>query len=127
MPIIKPEIQKVLRTAGLLPEERAESSTIHEGLESAGLTTEAIADELTSLALRSNNEALRLRALETALKVKGALKDTPAQIPNFTVIIQSSAGEELSKTQGVAPHLFPRQSLSTLLDSNETESEEKIN
>jgi len=32
------------------------------------------------------------------------------QVPNFTVIIQSD-GQDLTKTRGIAPHLFPRQSL----------------
>jgi hypothetical protein len=125
MPIIKPEVQKVLRTAGLLPEERAENATIHESLDNVGLTTESIADELAGLALRSNNEALRLRALETVLKVKGALKDTPAVIPSFTVVIQSSDDQNLKLTQGTAPHLFPRQSLELL--AHEEKDPEKVN
>lgn len=115
MPIIKPEVQKVLRSAGLLPEEKSEAGgTMNEGLESAGLTTEAIADELTALALRSSNEALRLRALETALKVKGALKDTPVTVPSFTVVIQTNEDHDLGQTHGVSPNLFPRQSLELL-------------
>ncbi len=113
MPLIKPEIQKVLRQAGLekeRPELSADRSTLDSHLEQAGLDTQALAEELTGLALRSNNEALRLRALETVLKVKGALKEQPTAIPSFTIVIQNS-GEDLNSTGGVNPILFPRQSL----------------
>lgn len=110
MPIIKPEIQQVLRTAGLLEPSAQEGLTIEESLNQAGLDTSSIAEELSSLALHSNNESLRLRALETALKVKGALKDTPPAIPSFTIVIQNSSSD-LSSTKGASPIVFPRQSL----------------
>lgn len=85
------------------------SGSIDQQLDFTGLSNEAIAEELTALALHSNNDALRLRALETALKVKGALKDTPPVVPQFTIVIQNSS-QDLTKTQGVSPTLFPRQS-----------------
>lgn len=110
MPIIKPEIQKVLRTAGLLNEQSSEDLSVEESLTQAGLDTASIASELSDLALRSNNEALRLRAIETALKIKGALKEQTPVIPSFTIIIQGST-TDLSKTNGINPVLFPRQSL----------------
>ena len=105
MPLIKPEVQKILRESGL--EKTPNQSTVDEQLAVSGLSNEAIADELTHLALQSGNEALRLRALETALKVRGALKETPPVIPSFTVIIQNS-NPDLTKTGGVNPILFPR-------------------
>jgi len=111
MPLIKPEVQQVLRKAGLLDEDKSGAEgTFTDGLNSAGLTNEAIAEELVGLALRSSNEALRLRALEIVMKARGTLKEAPVQVPNFTVIIQSD-GQDLTKTRGIAPHLFPRQSL----------------
>lgn len=105
MPLIKPEVQKILRESGLEPKER--TGTVDEQLNVAGLSNEALADELTHLALNSSNEALRLRALETALKVRGALKEQAPVIPSFTIIIQNSS-PDLSKTGGVNPILFPR-------------------
>lgn len=106
MPLIKPEVQKVLKEAGLLSSKT--STSVIEQLNDAGLTDESIAEGLSELA-NSRNETLRLRALETALKVKGALKDTPPVVPSFTVVIQNSS-HDLSKTEGVNPILFPRQS-----------------
>jgi hypothetical protein len=111
MPLIKPEVQKILRAAGLEKAARPEDESLIDKLSNAGLSGDALAEELTSLALHSNNDALRLRALETVLKVKGALKEQPAQLPSFTIVIQNSS-KDLSETEGVNPILFPRQSLS---------------
>lgn len=110
MPLIKPEVQKVLTKAGLLDDNSLSTKSVDENLSHHGLDNSGIAEELAGLALRSNNESLRLRALETALKVKGALRETAAQIPNFTIVIQNSSSS-LDKTQGVNPIIFPRQSL----------------
>lgn len=118
MPLIKPEVQKVLKEAGLLKKDGVIDRTINETLVDSGLSDENIAEELTNLALHSNNESLRLRALETALRVKGALKDTPPVIPQFTVVIQNSS-KDLKDTLGLSPTLFPRQSLKSD-DSKET-------
>lgn len=126
MPIIKPEVQKILRTAGLI-EDRSEISedslNMDQQLSISGLNGESIAEELTNLALHSQNESLRLRALETALRVKGALKDQPAQLPTFNIVIQGSS-TDLSKTEGVNPIIFPRQSLS---EEKKKEKKEKPN
>jgi hypothetical protein len=111
MPLIKPEVQKVLKEAGLIKKDQDQIRSINETLTDSGLSDENIADELTSLALHSNNEGLRLRALETALKVKGALKETPPVIPSFTVVINNS-NKDLSNTAGFNPTVFPRQSFS---------------
>ena len=105
MPLIKPEIQKVLRASGLL-EEKEDSLTIDESLTRAGLDASSIAEELTILALHSSNDALRLRALETALKVKGALKEqSTVALPSFNIIIQNSSTQA---DGGVNPILLPR-------------------
>lgn len=108
MPLIRPEIQKVLRAVGLEKEESP--GTASEKLTAAGLSQDRIAEELTEIATSSGNEALKLKALETALRVHGALKDqTQVAIPSFTVIIQSASGETISSD--VNPILIPRQSL----------------
>lgn len=108
MPLIKPEVQRILRDAGLESTSK-NKGTVDESLLEAGLSNEALADELTSLALSSNNESLRLRALETALKVRGALKEQAPALPSFTIVIQNSS-PDLTKSGGVNPILFPRSS-----------------
>ena len=112
MPLIKPEIQKVLNKVGLIDDNSMSGKSIDENLNHHGLDNSSIAEELTGLALRSNNELLRLRALETALKVKGALREVAPTIPSFTIVIQNSS-KSLDATQGANPILFPRQSLKT--------------
>lgn len=125
MPLIKPEVQKILREAGLEKEPRTKpNGTVDENLSLAGLSNESIAEELTHLALNSSNESLRLRALETALKVRGALKETPPVLPSFTIVIQNSS-PDLAKTGGVNPILIPRQSLGVSTSESTTKEEMK--
>ena len=102
MPLIKPEVQKVLRAAGLEKPERVESLYVHQHLDQTGLSNEKIAEELTDLAINNQNPYLKLRALRDA---------TPAA-PNFTIVIQNSSPDlNFNSTGGVNPIIFPRQSL----------------
>ena len=125
MPLIKPEIAKVLREAGVTKSAPPREIGFEKSLTEAGLSQEALAEELTSIALRNQNDVLRLRALEIALKIKGALKETPTQLPNFSITIQNS-NTSLAETQGQNPCLFPRQSYDTckVLDVESEESED---
>lgn len=107
MPLIKPEIQQALRVAGLLPEEKESNLSFTEQLDASGLSNVELADELVHLAKNSQNESLRLRALELAARTRGLLKDaTNTQIPNFTIVIQSGADAPLDN-----PILFPRKAV----------------
>lgn len=129
MPLIRPEVQKILREAGLVKDPAAALS-LEDQLSEAGLSSETLAENLVGLALRSGNDGIRLRALETALKVKGALKETATALPNFTVVIQNYSHQELSKTSGANPIIFPRQSLvlnegQGIVDQSESEVDEE--
>lgn len=116
MPLIKPEIQNVLRAAGLTKEKPlASESSIIEKLDDAGLSLPEILEQLAFIAKESGNEALRARCLETALKAHGALKDTTPAPPSFTIVIQDSSSSALN---GVNPILLPRQLLKELKESN---------
>ncbi len=122
MPLIKPEIQNLLRKAGLAPEQSKIDQTLVEKLDCAGLDLDSVLEELNTLAKSSGNEALRLRALETALKAHGALKDSAPAIPSFTIIIQDPShlsDQQVNSTQ-VNPILLPRQLLSTLKGNSTT-------
>jgi len=115
MPLVKPEIQKALRAAGLLKDApAAEEGSVIEKLNNAGLSLEEVLDEYANLALRSGNEAIRARALQDILKAHGALKETTPAPPSFTIVIQPSDFSSLSATQGINPILLPRQLLATL-------------
>lgn len=124
MPLIKPEVQKILRAAGL--SDKSDSATLDEQLTEAGLSSEQLAENLAGIALRSGNDGLRLRAIETVLKVKGAMKEQVTALPNFTIIIQNFSPQELGRTSGANPILFPRQSLALgggLVDIDKTSDE----
>jgi hypothetical protein len=136
MPLIKPEIQDVLRSAGLLGPQKPRSSetSLNEKLDAAGLSLEDTLEQLAFVAKESGNEALRVRCLETVLKAHGALKESAPAVPSFTIIINSNSTSDSKETQlagvpeGVNPILLPRQLLKTLagaegarLDSNSLE------
>lgn len=106
MPIIKPEVQKVLREAGLV--KKIESSdSIDTILSESGLSKSEVIEELSSLARSSSNETLRLRALELAMKAHGLLKNDNAavQVPNFTIVFQ----KDVVGDHDVNPILIPRE------------------
>lgn len=119
MPLIRPEVKRVLQEAGI--EKESTGGTISDKFAQAGLSDDDIAEQLADLAKHSNNEALKLRALETIAKIRGALKEQPQAVPSFNIIIQSSSPS--SEAPSVNPIIFPRQSLNTL----KTEEKENAN
>lgn len=128
MPLMKPEIQKVLRAAGLAKEASNPDTPLSEKLDAAGLSVDELLEELAHLAKNSGNEALRLKAVETSLKAHGALKDSAPQVPSFTIVIQDSGGQLPSQSpetnSTVNPILLPRQLLSSL---SQLENKDKPN
>lgn len=116
MPLMKPEVQEVLRAAGLAPNasKSAESGSISDKLDRAGLSLEETLEQLAFIAKESGNESLRARCLETVLKAHGALKETAAAPPSFTIVIQEAAGAPVPPA--INPILLPRQLLKQLND-----------
>lgn len=113
---MRPEIQAVLRQAGLKKDngsEENESSTLSEKLSQAGMSLNESLEQLVHVVQNSANESLRLSALDRVLKIHGALKETAPQAPSFTIVIQESGGVD-NKIQGVNPILLPRQLLKSL-------------
>lgn len=117
MPIMKPEVQRVLRAAGLKPENKEPKEDVTlEGQLGEFLSVEETLENLASMAKNSASDAIRLRALETALKLYGALKESTPQLPHFTIIINDGSVSEKSQVQvlaktgnGVNPIFVPRQ------------------
>lgn len=125
MPLIKPEVQKNLRALGLADGPDEQEGTISDKLNRAGLSTEDIASELSHIARNSANETLRLRALETAMKAHGVLKDSASvQVPSFNVIIQQVDGSGALEANKI---LFPRQSLGLVSPIIKVEEKEQVN
>ena len=113
MPLMKPEIQEVLRAAGLAKDQPKTDAPLTEKLNAAGLGLSETLDEIASIVKGSGNEALRFRALETVLKAHGALKESIPPPPSFTIVIQDTLPNP-SQTPSVNPILLPRQLLKQL-------------
>ena len=132
MPLIRPEIQAVLRKAGLSKElsGTAEPGGIVERLEAAGLSLDEVLEELATLVKNSGNEAIRLNAAKIALQAHGTLKESSSVVnPSFTVIIENAPAGNAKFTQGVNPIVLPRQLLTQLknVSDNSTIAPEGIN
>jgi len=127
MPLMKPEIQEVLRKAGLSKDSKSEN-TLSQQLDSAGLSLDVAFETLYDLT-RSNSENTRARAAETVLKLHGVMKETTQAAPTFTIVIQESPQNPASTPlpsfvpQGINPVLLPRPLLKELSAS----AKEKVN
>ncbi len=101
MPLLKPEIQEALRSVGLSRDSGADSIT--DILNDNNLSLRDSIELLSDIA-RSGDAGERRRAIETAFKLHGVLKDTPSIIPQVTIIISDPE----AAVGGVNPILIPR-------------------
>lgn len=115
---MKPEIQKVLRAAGLAPSQDNKGDTVSEKLANNGMSLDESVEELVKIIMSGGNENIRFNALRDALKMHGALKESAPQAPSFTIVIQEGSNDNRS-VQGVNPILLPRQLLKTLQNEDE--------
>jgi hypothetical protein len=125
MPLIRPEIQNMLRKAGLGPEVKTPGSegSLSEKLDAAGLSLEETLEHLAFIAKESGNETLRFNCLKAVAQMHGALKETAPAPPSFTIVIQGDQLSHLPSSvpdgipQGINPILLPRQLLKELVPS----------
>lgn len=104
MPVLtnNPEINKALVAAGLT--KAADDSEI-DLYEKHELSDEDVIMKLSSMASGAGSEALRLRALELAMKAKKMLtNDLGVSSTNINIIIQDPNGPK-----GINPILIPRE------------------
>lgn len=122
MPLMRPEVQAILRKVGLdKTSQQDDPGSLAEKLSAAGLDLETVLSNLAEVANTSGNEALRLSATRDALKMHGALKESAnnqSTMPSFTIIINDKLGSDSVLVDGVNPILLPRQLLSTLEKAN---------
>lgn len=102
MPLTKPDIQEALRSVGLVTEKEA---SISDKLDIAGLSVQTSLEILSDIAHGADKSTEKLRAVETAMKLRGLLKDQQAPPPSITIVINDPQGEHT----GVNPILLPRQ------------------
>lgn len=102
MPLLKANIQDVLRAAGLA--KTGTTGTVEDQLVEAGLSNEEIFAEAETLMKRGSSDAVRLGAINSILKVKGLMKEASAPPPPITIVIQGTG-----ITPEVNPILVPRE------------------
>lgn len=101
MPILTPEIKKVLKSVGL-NQDKPEGSSLEDSLDSAGLSLESTLNTVSHIMDHGDTDTIRLNAANTALKLRGLMKDAGATVPSVTIVIRDS-GAPL-----VNPILIPR-------------------
>lgn len=112
MALLRPDVQKILEEAGIAAERPSPlSDDVNSKLINHGFSFDDDLSRLSDIADNSKSEALRLKATELSIKMKGLLKDQVAPPPSCTIIINdSSAVQKL--VNGVNPILVPRQMFS---------------
>lgn len=93
--------------ARLAPRIRTHDGSLKGQLSAAYLDRETVLEELRGIISDPNtSSSTKLRAIETVLKMDGALKDTPNNnIPPFIIMINDPG----SASNGPNPILFPRE------------------
>lgn len=87
--LMKPDIARVLEAAGLSATK--ENASIITKLNESGLSLDQLLNELACLTRGSESESLRLRAIEMAFRMHGALKNdnTNNNVPSIRIVISS--------------------------------------
>lgn len=104
MPIINHDIQKALRLAGIVKEENTEDTGIQSRLDRHNLSLTETLDHLANIVSNADTSTVKLRAVDTILKLHGVLKETAAPPPSINIIINDSKA-----ITGINPILVPRQ------------------
>lgn len=96
-------INRALETVGLAKGKK-EKLQVSEALVESGLGLQETFDELARIVRGSESEAIRLRAVETALKAHGALQaDNANQIPQITLVFGSSEAKSAELLEFTRP------------------------
>ena len=103
MPLLKANIQDALRAAGLAKPEGSKGS-VEEQLDEAGLSLTETLEQIENVLTRGTSDAVRLRAAETLLKVRGLMKEQSAPPPPITIVIQGTG-----TTPEINPIFLPRE------------------
>lgn len=109
--LMKPNLQAVLRESGFSPSEKVEKGSLSEQLDEAGLSLNQALGELAFLVRNTQNDSLKKSALETVLRLHGALKEQAAPLPTVTIVIKDPTGSLSADKDGVNPIVLPRELL----------------
>jgi hypothetical protein len=109
--VIKPEISKLVKSAGITPTGiRKISANVDDALvdklEEAGLSIDELLQELSSV-IRTEEGAVRLQAIKTALQAHKIDSEPEKQGTTVNIIINDPSSP--ANVQVVNPILLPRQ------------------
>lgn len=89
MPLIQHNIQAALREAGIVKDPSTENESIESILDSEGLTLRETIRSLADVVTGADTSASKKSAIDTALKLRGVLKEQAAPPPSFNIVFQS--------------------------------------
>lgn len=132
MPLIKPEIQKILRdversVASKLQDEDVDKSLIEATLEASGLGLTETVEALSRITNNATSDAIQLRAVETTLKLHNVLKEGVQGTTTVNIIINDTSGKPSETLQGIDPILLPRSLHASIAIDSNTKIEDLIN
>lgn len=107
MPLLKPDIQRVLQNAGLV-KERSDNDIV-DILDEHNLDKQSLLRKLSDISEDAQNDHTKLRALELAFKLHGLLKDQPPVPTTVNIVINDPSEKSNKVVQSVNPILIPRQ------------------
>ncbi len=120
-------ISEILHSAGIIkPKSNEEGNRLKEILSDSGLSLEEVISELSNVVKGSGDESLKLRGIDTALKLHGAMKEEDKSIPQITINIQAPqarladecGADESEETYGI-PSIFIPRALPHIVDIRE--------
>ena len=106
MPIIQHNVQAALREAGLVKDPNAKEESIEDILDSEGLTLRETISCLSDVVKCADTSASRKSAIDTALKLRGVLKEQVAPPPSFNIVFTSPNDLPMGSS-GEVPRLNP--------------------
>lgn len=111
MPLISHNVQAALREAGIVKDPDAQDDTVQSHLDNEGLSLKETIGLLGDVALGADTSAVKLRAIETALKLRGVLKEQAAPPPSFNIVFTSPSDLPVgNNSPKINPILVPRKS-----------------
>jgi len=101
MPLLKPEINSVLESVGLVPKQEPVSE-LKQTLDSRGLSLDSLTRNLKSIIEYADKEETKLRATELAFKLHKVLNgdNKSPDVPQITFLIK---GDNINLTEILTP------------------------
>lgn len=108
MPLISHNVQAALREAGIVKDPNASSDSIESILDSEGLSLRETVAALADVVKGADTSASKKSAIDTALKLRGVLKEKDPAPPTFNIVFSSPNDKPSDGEIRINPILVPR-------------------